>query len=220
MARIAGAEGKAGVKPAVPPKLAAWLLCHHVGGYRAESLAGDLTEEYACGRGDAWYWGQVLRAVTSSYFRALRLYGLRLLAAVAAGWCALVVGVVLLDRVWAIVERALSTLTGGLSTQQLQGPQVFHGVAWTLLAGCVDVVGGRLVVGVYRTHPRFVAGVFALSILAYRVPLICGLLIGAAADPRHAALVARELTITVLWVACAWCGGLWQRRININSKKR
>ena len=86
------------MKSATPPKLASWLLYHQVGGYRAESLVGDLTEEYAQGRGDGWYWAQVLLAVARSYRRVLRLYGLRLLIAVAAGWSALLLGLVLLAR--------------------------------------------------------------------------------------------------------------------------
>jgi hypothetical protein len=220
MARHAGTERKAGMKSTTPPKLAAWLLCHHARGYQAESLAGDLTEEYAHGRGDGWYWGQVLRAVTTSYHRALRLYGLRLVVAVAAGWCALFVGIVTLERVWAVVQHGLSALTGNSPAPQVPTPHVFHDLAWILLAGCVDVVVGRLVVRLYRIHPRFVAGVFALSILAYRVPVIYGLVIGAVDDPKHAPLLAQELAATLLWMVCAWLGGLWQRRIDINSTKQ
>jgi hypothetical protein len=208
------------MKSATPPKLAAWLLYHQVRGYQAESLVGDLTEEYAHGRGDGWYWCQVLRAVARSYYRALRLYGLRLLLAVAAGWCALVVGIVMLERVWAIAQLGLSALTGNLPAQQPQTLHAFHDVAWTLLAGCIDVGVGRLVVRIYRTHPRLVAGVFALSILAYRLPLIYALVIGAVDDPKHTPLLVQELASTALWMVCAWFGGLWQRRIDINSTKR
>jgi hypothetical protein len=187
------------VTSAVPPKLAAWLLYHQVRGYHAESLAGDLTEEYARGRGDGWYWRQVLCAVTASYYRTLRLYGLRLVAAVAVGWCALIVGVLILEWLW---------------------PPVSHGIAWTLLAGCIDVVGGRLVVGIYRAHPRFVTGVFAVSILLYRLPFIYELVIRTAGDPKNIPHFTQELAATVFWMACAWCGGLWQRHIDINATKR
>lgn len=208
------------MKSAVPPKLAAWLLQHHVRGYRAESLAGDLTEEYNHGRGDAWYWGQVLRAVTTSYHRALRLYGVRLLVALAAGWCAVFAGIALLEWVWAFVRHGLSAFTGALPAQQPQAPYVLHDVAWILLAACIDVAVGRLVVRIYRIHPRFVAGVFALSILAYRVPVICGQVMAAIADAKHTPLLAQELIATLLWMTSAWLGGLWQRRIDSNSAKR
>jgi hypothetical protein len=208
------------MKSATPPRLAAWLLHHHVRGYRAESLAGDLTEEYACGRGDAWYWGQVLRAVTAGYRRGLRLYGLRLLVALAAGWGAVFASIATLQWVWANVQHGLSTLTGALPVQQPQTARAFHDLAWILLAACIDVAVGRLVVRIYRTHPRFVAGVFALSILAYRMPFICELMIGAVDDPRHVSLLAEELAATPLWMICAWLGGLWQRRIHAGSAKQ
>jgi len=208
------------MKPANPPKLAAWLLYHQVRGYQAESLVGDLTEEYAHGRGDGWYWGQVLRAVARSYHRALRLYGLRLLIAVAAGWCAVLVSIAMLQWMWAIVQHGLSALTGNLSAQQPQTSHFLYDVTWTLLAGCVDLAVGRLVVRIYRTHPRFVAGVFALSILVYRLPLVYGLVIETFNDSRHVPRLAQELAAIALWMACAWLGGLWQRRIDINSSKR
>lgn len=203
-----------------PPKLAAWLLHHHVRGYRAESLAGDLTEEYAHGRGDAWYWGQVLRAVTTSYHRALRLHGVRLLVALAAGWCAIFGGIALLEWVWGFVQRGLGAFTGTSPLQQLQAPDALHDIAWILLAACIDVAVGRLVVRIYRTHPRFVAGVFALTILAYRTPVICGQVMAAVADAKDTPLLAQELIATLLWMTCAWLGGLWQRRIDINATKR
>lgn len=203
------------MKCASPPKLAAWLLYHHVRGYRAESLAGDLTEEYAHGRGDGWYWGQVLRAVTASYHRALRLHGLRLLAALAAGWCGLFMGIVALQWMWTIVEHGLSAWTVNLPAPQPQVLHVLHDTAWTLLAGCIDVAVGRLVVRIYRTHPRFVAGVFALTILAYRLPFIYGLVLGD--TPMRIALLAQAALSTALWMACAWWGGLWQMRSDINS---
>jgi hypothetical protein len=39
-----------------PPRLATWLLLHFMSGRWAESLAGDLIEEFKTGRGAAWYW--------------------------------------------------------------------------------------------------------------------------------------------------------------------
>jgi hypothetical protein len=205
---------------ATPPRLAAWLLHHHVRGYRTESLAGDLTEEYTRGRGDAWYWGQVLRAVTTSYHRALRLYGLRLLVALAAGWSAIFVGIALLERIWAFVRHGLSAFSGISPLQQPQAPSALHDIAWILLAACIDVAVGRLVVYIHRIHPRFVAGVFALSILAYRMPVICAQVMAAVADAKHGPLLAQELIATLLWMSCAWLGGLWQRQIDINSMKQ
>lgn len=208
------------MKAATPPRLAAWLLSHHIRGYRAESLAGDLTEEYGGGRGDGWYWGQVLRAVASSYFRALRLYGLRLLLALAAGWCALVLGVGMLDRLWDIVQHGLGQLPGILPAQYPGTLRVLRDLAWTLLAGCIDVVAGRLVVRIHPTHPRFVTGAFALSILAYREPILYGLAIGAVEDPNRIPALAQQLAATIFWMACVGLGGLWRRTSAPGATKR
>jgi hypothetical protein len=208
------------MKSATPPRLACWLLFHQVGGYRAESLVGDLTEEYADGRGDGWYWGQVLLAVARSYRRALRLYGVRVLIAVAVGWCALLLGIVLLDQISAIVRQELSSLSADWSAQRLQTLNGFYAFAWTILAGCIDVVVGRLVVRIYRPHPRFIAAVFALSILVYMLPSIYGLMMQALHDSQRFAALAQELAATVLWMMSAWLGALWQIRVDIKATKR
>jgi signal peptidase I len=51
------------MRSAAPPGLATWLLQHCGSGYRSESMAGDLIEEYHAGRSRAWYWRQVLLAI-------------------------------------------------------------------------------------------------------------------------------------------------------------
>ena len=119
-----------------PPKLASWLLYHQVGGYRAESLVGDLTEEYAHGRGDGWYWGQVLFAVARSYRRALRLYGVHALLAVAVGWAAIVIGILLLEKIWALLPHVLSSLSAQWPAQRLSSLNVF-------LRPRLDAIGRR-----------------------------------------------------------------------------
>jgi hypothetical protein len=49
-----------------PPALAAWLLRRFVSGYRSESLAGDLFEEYQTERTPGWYWREVMAALLVS----------------------------------------------------------------------------------------------------------------------------------------------------------
>ncbi|HEV2270630.1 MAG TPA: hypothetical protein VGR92_14330 [Steroidobacteraceae bacterium] len=46
-----------------PPTLAAWLLKTFVTAPRAESLLGDLLEEYQAGRTSGWYWRETLLAL-------------------------------------------------------------------------------------------------------------------------------------------------------------
>jgi len=56
----------------IPPRLATWLLKHLGPGYRLESLAGDLFEEYQRDRTRAWFWRQTAAALFASAARWLR----------------------------------------------------------------------------------------------------------------------------------------------------
>lgn len=182
-------------------KLAFWLLHHQVGGYRVESLVGDLTEEYSLGRSTRWLWSQVLLAVASSYLRALRLFGPRFLAAIAIGWGTLVLGITLLERAGAIFQQRLSVF----------GANEFDDLILPLLELFVDLAVGRLVVRIYRPHQKLVVGAFAMSILAvWDLPWVCAV----ATDAAH---LAQGLFFTFLWTAGVWSGGLWQIRVEAKS---
>lgn len=56
-----------------PPRIAVWLLRHLASPYQRESLVGDLFEMYCAGRSGAWYWRQVIAALSFAGLRALRL---------------------------------------------------------------------------------------------------------------------------------------------------
>ena len=56
----------------VPPRIAMWLLKHLGPGYRSESLAGDLYEEYQHDRKAAWYWRQATVAIVIGRLGGLR----------------------------------------------------------------------------------------------------------------------------------------------------
>jgi len=47
----------------IPPRLATWLFNHLGAGRHRESIAGDLIEQYARGRGRLWYWRQIVVAL-------------------------------------------------------------------------------------------------------------------------------------------------------------
>jgi hypothetical protein len=47
-----------------PPRLAVWLLKHFGPETNLEALAGDLQEAFTLGKSNAWYWRQVLRAIS------------------------------------------------------------------------------------------------------------------------------------------------------------
>jgi hypothetical protein len=56
----------------VPPRFATWLLERWGSRYRADSLAGDLMEQYQQGRSRVWYWKQAAVAVVIARQRAIR----------------------------------------------------------------------------------------------------------------------------------------------------
>jgi hypothetical protein len=74
------------MRPRSPPRLAAWLLRNLTNSYRSESLAGDLLEEYQRGRGNLWYWRQVLAAVWATAARTVRVHGFSFIGAQAAAF--------------------------------------------------------------------------------------------------------------------------------------
>jgi hypothetical protein len=53
--------------------MATWLLKHLGPGYRSESLAGDLFEEYQQDRTRGWYWRQTAAAILVGRTRLLRV---------------------------------------------------------------------------------------------------------------------------------------------------
>jgi hypothetical protein len=69
-----------------PPLLATWLLRRLLRGTHSDALQGDLFEGWRGGRGNSWYWRQVLRAVIASLCRSSLsiLRSTRLWIAVAA----------------------------------------------------------------------------------------------------------------------------------------
>jgi hypothetical protein len=69
MEEIPGAERGAYMKRTKPPSLATWILENMTLGERNEALAGDLLEDFRCGRPARWYWRQVLVAVALSCHR-------------------------------------------------------------------------------------------------------------------------------------------------------
>ena len=70
------------MKSSNPPALAAWMLEHLLRADRKDALAGDLMEEFRCGRSAGWYWRQVLAAVALACLGELRSHWLGVSVAV------------------------------------------------------------------------------------------------------------------------------------------
>jgi hypothetical protein len=88
------------VTPAQPPKIALWLLCVLSSGPHAESLAGDLQEQFAGGRSSAWYWRQVGAAIARSGLRFARVHGFSFAAAFTAAWIVMALSFSINELVW------------------------------------------------------------------------------------------------------------------------
>lgn len=73
------------MRPADPPRLANWLLERFGTTSRLHSLLGDLAEEYANGRSQAWYWQQALGTVALDVLRAMRAHPLSSFVAFVTG---------------------------------------------------------------------------------------------------------------------------------------
>jgi len=56
-----------------PPAVARWILEHLVPGKKNDALAGDLLEEFRCGRSSLWYWRQVLSAFVLGFMQESRM---------------------------------------------------------------------------------------------------------------------------------------------------
>lgn len=70
-----------------PPRLATWLLNRFGFGHQNPPLAGDILEEFRCGRSAAWYWRQTLVVIFTGLVQNARLFR-RLLIANIIGWAA------------------------------------------------------------------------------------------------------------------------------------
>jgi len=69
------------MNPKEPPSLATWMLLHLTPGPRNEALGGDLLEGFRSGRSVAWYWRQVIAAISIACLRELNDHGSLLLFA-------------------------------------------------------------------------------------------------------------------------------------------
>ena len=200
-------------------------LLSQIKGYRAESLIGDLTEEYVQGRGALWYWRQVLLAVITSYLRLLRMHGVSLVGAIALGAGGVQACIALVQWVSDIVwHRELALFGAGLTAADLRSLEhVLFWVAWTPLTAVIYCILGRLIAAVYRQHPEWVVGLFTGFILQSRLPWTIRLFFIDGGDGQYISYAVQDLAATLICVAGAWLGCLWhlraERRLNLSGRK-
>ncbi len=201
-------------------RVIAECLLRQVRGYRAESLIGDLMEEYAQGRSALWYWRQVLYAVITSYLRLLRIHGISFASAVALGAGGVQGCVALVQWMSEVAwhrELAMSgtALTAGdLRTAEL----TLFWVAWTPLTAVIYGFLGRIIAAVYRPHPQWVVGIFMGLILLSRLPWTLRLFLVDFGDTWLVPYPVQDLIATLICASAAWLGCLWHLRVERRSR--
>lgn len=109
--------------PMRPPLIATWMLRRLADGRHSDALQGDLLEAWRGGRSDAWYWRQVLVAVSPvrgiCESQLIRLWVTVAVLAVTALAALLIItlGVVAAkraDRWWLLVPVIVGLLAGFL----------------------------------------------------------------------------------------------------------
>lgn len=99
-----------------PPSIATWLLKRFARGYRAESLLGDLLEEYQAGRTPGWYWRETIAVLLATVMcRTRLLHWRRAVRRIPplVGQSAVFVGVAVLSEEYRHLCSAASTLLTG-----------------------------------------------------------------------------------------------------------
>jgi hypothetical protein len=205
-------------------RLLAGILSRQIKGYRAESLVGDLTEQYLQGRSASWYWRQVLLAVITSYFRLLRMHGISFLGALALGAGGVQMCIALVqwmsDVVW---HRELATFGTGLTAADLQSMEhMLFWVAWTPLTAAIYGALGRLIAAIHSAHPKLVISAFTAFILLSRLPWTIRLFLVYGNDGEFFSDAVQDLVATLICTAGAWLGCLWhlraERRFNLPER--
>ena len=190
-------------------------LLRQISGYRAESLIGDLAEQYAQGRSALWYWRQVLLAVITSYLRFLRLHGLSFCAALVLGAAGVQACVALVQWLSEVAwHRELSMFGSGLTAAELRATELtLFWVAWTPVTAVIYGLLGRLIAAIHRAHPQWVVGVFVAFILFSRLPWTIRLFLADAGDPWWVPYPVQDLIATLICVSAAWLGCMWHLRV-------
>jgi hypothetical protein len=175
-----------------PPKAARWFLNHFGCSTDNNAIVGDLDERYRRGRTGIWYWRQALIAILASMANEIRNHRLLTLRAVAIGWTALLLFIVLVPVILgginavvaAIVESRLTSGSTGLGELS----RYFHiqenffrfHVPWKLSLAMFTAIlcagfasAGWIVARLHRPHRRamvlaFVASQATVMLLLYK----------------------------------------------------
>ncbi len=193
-----------------PPRLAAWLLEEFGSSARMEALIGDLAEQFASGRSPLWYWHQAGAALVLDLRRALRTHAPSFIAAVLLGYAVTELWRFGNSLAFSSVYRNLDTSRHGLTQDTLMRFLGLRGAQASLTV--LTFLTGWLVTRVHRAHPRAVLAVFALSLVAQRLPGAAQLIARGLDGSLPWARVIPELVPLGLQSVLTLLVGLWMIR--------
>ena len=177
------------------PGLATWLLLRFSSGPHGESIAGDLTEQYAAHPSRLWYWQQVLSAIRADIVTTLRDNTWRTALLVAVGWVAYVAmsfpTTWLLRRLRLITQVWLSDIDREWFLLTLRAES-------TLIITMVCIAIGWGVAKVSRRSAPGAVCLLAMTILIFEYGMIA-LMLGTMPEPARP-LTTAELVTPALFV--------------------
>lgn len=187
-----------------PPRVATWVLRHLGSGQAVDAVAGDLCEEWKRGRSRAWYWRQVLVAVTVGFGTEISSHKLLAVRAVGTGW---------------FVAESLRFIW----TRELAAPYwnfvryFFFGTWWGFTAFFVLLVLVPIHAfagwAVSRYHQPYGASMVLLYVAtwwAWNLPWIYRQVQNALGDPRYIGGLRMNLVVSLVTTGSILLGGLWR----------
>jgi hypothetical protein len=198
------------MKDQQPPRIATWVGHHLLLGVRAESLLGDLIEQYSQGRSATWYWRQVLAAVMLGAAEDVAAHKMLAVRALAIGWA--LYYLLAFPAAWAgsVAESWVSAHV------IVCDPVSFACQFWrnqlsaelVIFAACAT--SGLIVARLHRKHWVAMLGLYAASVLLFEYGMIGWLISqGPAQGPvARATLLLASLTV-VMRPLCVFIGGAW-----------
>jgi hypothetical protein len=186
------------------PAAATWLLKVFKVPERNPALAGDLTEEYAGGRGTAWLWRQVLAAIVFTVAREIYCHKLRMVGTVIAGEAAVVLSYFALVRASRSHWFAVFWVSSGL-------PGLGYWMVSIAVVTIVCMFGGWIVGRLHRDHRATFVVIFAALQLIWTMvavaPVLRRHLVDSIDQARFRPYLALDLGILVLCPIAVVLGG-------------
>ena len=178
------------------PTLANWLLARLLPASQAETIAGDLEEQFAADRSRLWFWRQAMNAIIIHSVQDVRCSKLMAVAAVVVGWVVImafngmVVNTILLplSREYpgiGLFLTSISGMAGGYAVVRLGRrfsmvlPLVLSMWAWTFMWFTLAVAG---ITGLRMQRPSDFAIALAVQLVLLPLAMLLG---GVSAAPRR-----------------------------------